>query len=167
MQHTMPGMVPTDVVGSADGVAVYSRYPLHTTLRQRVSDVYEACMTSGGFGSSMLSTLTAPLRTAGWRHLPDRLPGIDFSLSLLFDTLDVANIITLFTAALVECRILLISSQLTVLAVVAESLRTILHPLKWPHVYLPVLPGKLLGYLQCPTPFIVGVQKDLLDAEVL
>ncbi|RQM31195.1 hypothetical protein B5M09_009749 [Aphanomyces astaci] len=149
------------------GVAVYSRYPLHTTLRQRVSDVYEACMMSGGFGSSMLSTLTAPLRTAGWRHLPDRLPGIDFSLSLLFDTLDVANIITLFTAALVECRLLLISSQLTVLAVVAESLRTILHPLKWPHVYLPVLPGKLLGYLQCPTPFIVGVQKDLLDAEVL
>ncbi|RHY36773.1 hypothetical protein DYB38_001778 [Aphanomyces astaci] len=160
--------IPTECrIKSSHCVAVYSRYPLHTTLRQRVSDVYEACMTSGGFGSSMLSTLTAPLRTAGWRHLPDRLPGIDFSLSLLFDTLDVANIITLFTAALVECRILLISSQLTVLAVVAESLRTILHPLKWPHVYLPVLPGKLLGYLQCPTPFIVGVQKDLLDAEVL
>ncbi|RHY32315.1 hypothetical protein DYB32_002668 [Aphanomyces invadans] len=145
------------------GVAIYSRYPLHTTLRQRLSEVFEKCIS--GFASSMIATLSAPLRVTFPRLLS--LPCIDFSLALLFDTLDLTNIVTLFTAALVECRILLISSQFTVLAVVAETLRTILHPLKWPHVYVPVLPGHMLGYLQCPTPFIFGVQKDLLNAELL
>ena len=114
----------------------------------------------------MAPILSAPIPTTFIREAPE-LPCIDYSLALLFDTLDVTNVLTLFAAALLESRILLISSQYTVLAVVAEALRTILSPLKWPHVYIPVIPGRMLDYLHCPTPFIFGVQKDLLDANLL
>ncbi|KAF0686963.1 Aste57867_21255 [Aphanomyces stellatus] len=146
------------------GVAVFSKYPLHTSLRQRLSEIYEKCIP--GYVPGMVATLSAPLPTTFVREMPE-LPCVDYSLALLFDTLDLTNIMTLFTAALLECRILLISSQYTVLAVVAETLRTILNPLGWPHVYVPVMPGRMLDYLQCPTPFLFGVQKDLLDASLL
>uniref|UniRef100_M4BZ44 UDENN domain-containing protein n=1 Tax=Hyaloperonospora arabidopsidis (strain Emoy2) TaxID=559515 RepID=M4BZ44_HYAAE len=91
------------------------------------------------------------------------LPRLDHSVRLLFDTLDVSTVLLVFTAALLENRILLVSSYLSVLMKVAESLRALMHPLSWPHVYLPVLPRRMLQYLECPTPFIFGAEKQALD----
>ncbi|ETK92547.1 hypothetical protein F441_04221 [Phytophthora nicotianae CJ01A1] len=91
------------------------------------------------------------------------LPRLDHSVRLLFDTLDVSTVLLVFTAALLENRILLVSSYLSVLMKVGESLRALMHPLSWPHVYLPVLPRRLLQYLECPTPFIFGAEKQALD----
>lgn len=91
------------------------------------------------------------------------LPRLDHSVRLLFDTLDISTVLTVFTAALFECRILFISSYLSVLLKVSESLRALMYPLLWPHVYLPVLPRRMLQYLECPTPFIFGVEKSSLD----
>ncbi|KAG2790517.1 hypothetical protein PC129_g2557 [Phytophthora cactorum] len=91
------------------------------------------------------------------------LPRLDHSVRLLFDTLDVSTVLLVFTAALLENRILLVSSYLSVLMKVSESLRALMHPLSWPHVYLPVLPRRMLQYLECPTPFIFGAEKQALD----
>jgi len=95
------------------------------------------------------------------------LPRLDYSVRLLFDTLDVSTVLTVFTAALFECRILFLSSYLSVLLKVSESLRALMYPLLWPHVYLPVLPRRMLQYLECPTPFIFGVDKNALDATTM
>ncbi|CAH0475868.1 unnamed protein product [Peronospora belbahrii] len=91
------------------------------------------------------------------------LPRLDHSIRLLFDTLDVSTVLLVFTAALLENRILLVSSYLSVLMKVSESLRALMHPLSWPHVYLPILPRRMLQYLECPTPFIFGAEKQALD----
>ncbi|KAL4116081.1 hypothetical protein PRIC2_013079 [Phytophthora ramorum] len=91
------------------------------------------------------------------------LPRLDHSVRLLFDTLDVSTVLLVFTAALLENRILLVSSYLSVLMKVSESLRALMHPLSWPHVYLPVLPRRMLQYLECPTPFIFGAERQALD----
>ncbi|GMF25553.1 unnamed protein product [Phytophthora fragariaefolia] len=91
------------------------------------------------------------------------LPRLDHSVRLLFDTLDVSTVLLVFTAALLENRILLVSSYLSVLMKVGESLRALMHPLSWPHVYLPVLPRRMLQYLECPTPFIFGAEKQALE----
>ncbi|KAI9915272.1 hypothetical protein PsorP6_008149 [Peronosclerospora sorghi] len=91
------------------------------------------------------------------------LPRLDHSIRLLFDTLDVSTVLLVFTAALLENRILLVSSYLSVLMKVAESLRALMHPLSWPHVYLPVLPRRMHQYLECPTPFIFGAEKQALE----
>ncbi|KAE9355652.1 hypothetical protein PF008_g3969 [Phytophthora fragariae] len=91
------------------------------------------------------------------------LPRLDHPVRLLFDTLDVSTVLLVFTAALLENRILLVSSYLSVLMKVGESLRSLMHPLFWPHVYLPVLPRRMLQYLECPTPFIFGAEKQALE----
>ncbi|KAI9923304.1 hypothetical protein PsorP6_001617 [Peronosclerospora sorghi] len=83
------------------------------------------------------------------------LPRLDHSIRLLFDPLDVSIVLLVFTAALLENRILGFILSLCVLKV-AESLRALMHPLSWPHVYLPMLTRRMHQYLECPTPFIFG-----------
>ena len=51
----------------------------------------------------------------------------------------------------------LISSSYSTLTIVAETFRQLLAPLLWCHVYVPVLPRRLLEHLQCPTPFMIGI----------
>ncbi|OQR94952.1 hypothetical protein ACHHYP_00798 [Achlya hypogyna] len=153
------------------GVAVFSKYPLFTTLRDRLGEAYKAvaqltASSSFHLDESVVSRISRPVVDIA-PSVVSCLPPLGYPMHLLFDTLDVSNVLTVFTAVLLECRILLISSQYTVLAVVAETLRTLIAPLSWPHVYVPVLPGRMLDYLQCPTPFLFGVQKDLLDASLL
>ncbi|TDH65328.1 hypothetical protein CCR75_000708 [Bremia lactucae] len=92
------------------------------------------------------------------------LPRLDHSVRLLFDTLDISTVLLVFTAALLENRILFVSSYLSVLMKVGESLRALMHPLSWPHVYLPMLPRRMMQYLECPTPFIFGAEKHALDS---
>nr|CCA18613.1 conserved hypothetical protein [Albugo laibachii Nc14]CCA20569.1 conserved hypothetical protein [Albugo laibachii Nc14] len=95
------------------------------------------------------------------------LPLLDHSVRLLFDIVDIQTILVLFAAVLLECRVLFMSSHISVLMKVGESIRALMYPLLWPHVYLPVLPSRMLQYLECPTPFIFGVLKDSVDASIL
>lgn len=46
-------------------------------------------------------------------------------------------------------------------------MRVLMYPLIWPHVYIPILPGLMLQYTQCPTPFLFGIHKDFATEEVL
>lgn len=43
------------------------------------------------------------------------------------------------------------------LTLAAESLCLLFFPLFWQHILIPVLPERLLSYLQAPMPYIVGV----------
>lgn len=68
----------------------------------------------------------------------------------------------MFELALSEKKILLVSSSLSMLNIAAESVCTLFFPMTWQHILIPVLPKKLLSYLQAPMPFIIGVSKDSL-----
>jgi DENN (AEX-3) domain len=37
-----------------------------------------------------------------------------------------------------------------------------IYPLKWAHVFIPVLPLNVLGFLDAPMPFIFGTHPDAL-----
>ena len=63
---------------------------------------------------------------------------------------------TLLAALLTERQVFMFSSQVSLLTAVAETLRALLLPFTWQHVYVPVLPPKLNGVLQAPLPFLVG-----------
>ena len=39
-------------------------------------------------------------------------------------------------------------------------------PFYWHYVYIPVMPASLMGYLQAPMPFIVGVHYSYKDLEI-
>ena len=88
---------------------------------------------------------------------PEDLPLCPYSLcDSIFRCLGPKGVLTVLSAALAESRILFFSSDASLLPAVCESLRTLLYPMKWAHVYLPVVPAPLLDLVQAPVPYILG-----------
>lgn len=81
----------------------------------------------------------------------------------LFECLSVENVLTLFSAVLVERQVVFVSSQYSLLTVCAEAITSLLYPLSWPHVYVPVLPLSLVGMITAPVPYIVGLHSSFLN----
>lgn len=89
----------------------------------------------------------------------NKFPMTDIPLHFLFEVLDIDNVLLLFSAVLMEQKLLLVSSQFTLLTYVSESIRSLLYPFEWQHVFVPVLPACLTEFVGSPTPFIMGIHK--------
>ncbi|KAJ3146265.1 hypothetical protein HDU86_000481 [Geranomyces michiganensis] len=90
----------------------------------------------------------------------------NFSLYPLFRALSVQHVVLLFELALSEQKIIFLSSHLAMLAVAAESLCHFFFPLSWQHITIPVLPARLMSYLQVPMPYIIGVHREYFTPEM-
>jgi hypothetical protein len=73
--------------------------------------------------------------------------------------------VALFESALTEGKIILVSKYLGMLTLASESLLLLLWPMSWHHILIPILPANLLGYLQAPVPYIIGVQSTYFDVD--
>eukprot|EP00536_Pseudo-nitzschia_multiseries_P000357 jgi/Psemu1/317290/estExt_fgenesh1_pm.C_50007 len=78
----------------------------------------------------------------------------------LFDCLDIENILHLWYCLTMERKILLLSSQHSILTVCSEILCSLLYPMKWSHLYVPLLPKFLCPILDAPVPYLCGVTRD-------
>lgn len=58
-----------------------------------------------------------------------------------------------------EQRIILLSSHTAMLHIAGQALISLLYPFTWHHVYIPVLPARLLETLEAPFPYIVGIER--------
>jgi len=63
----------------------------------------------------------------------------------------------LLAAALTECRILIHSTNVAQVAMVAEVITALIFPFTWQLPYIPVLAQQMLEILDAPLPFFVGV----------
>ncbi|KNC81802.1 hypothetical protein SARC_05887 [Sphaeroforma arctica JP610] len=92
------------------------------------------------------------------------LPSMPHNLNLttFFNKVKIDMMLSLFTSLLLERRIILTSDRLSVLTASANALNTLLYPLSWQHIFIPVLPEQLLDYVTAPMPFLVGVHKSLM-----
>lgn len=93
---------------------------------------------------------------------PAKLPVAYVALPyhVLFECLDLENIMVLWYALLTEQKVLLISSQYSILTVCAEILQSLMFPLQWSHLYVPLLPRFLSPMLDAPIPYLVGVIRE-------
>ena len=76
----------------------------------------------------------------------------------------------LLAAALTECRILIHSSNVANVAMVAEVITALIFPFTWQLPYIPVLSRGMLEILDAPLPFFVGVPTrslELVDGNIL
>ena len=89
-----------------------------------------------------------------------------YPLRLLFEFLDGDNALLLVEAVLMEQRVLLLSSKLSALTVVGETLLHLIFPLRWPHVYIPLLPRSLIDFLFAPMPFIIGMHHQWVKGQL-
>ncbi|KAJ8540744.1 hypothetical protein ON010_g12482 [Phytophthora cinnamomi] len=85
---------------------------------------------------------------------------VDVPMTILFEQFGTAMVLQILASAVLECSIVVVASQYSLLTMCAEAIRNLLRPFSWCHVYAPVLPKPLLSYLQCPTPILVGVNSE-------
>ena len=93
-------------------------------------------------------------------ELPHSMSARDFLL--LFQALDVNNVIMLWALLLSEQKVALQGSMPHMLTMAAETLCALLFPFSWQHVYIPILPARLLDILQAPVPFLIGIDEVVL-----
>lgn len=88
----------------------------------------------------------------------DENPLANASFHTLVGALPVASLVDLFAAMLCERRIVIVSKDLSMLSSCVHAAASTLYPFQWQHIFIPVLPKKLLDYCCAPMPFVVGVQ---------
>lgn len=93
---------------------------------------------------------------------PTSLPISPHPIEVMFQYMGPRGAIDLLSCALCEKKILLHSFDIDKLPVIGEGIRALLYPLKWTHVYVPVIPMDLLNLVEAPVPFIIGVNSRLL-----
>lgn len=97
------------------------------------------------------------------RPAPNELPLVNFSYQPLFSTLSLANVLVVWGLLLQESRIVLCSRHHSLLTPVAEALLSLLFPLEWHGLYIPVLPSGMQDVLDAPVPYLVGVDGKYLN----
>jgi DENN domain-containing protein 1 len=82
------------------------------------------------------------------------LPSIPEShnLSLFFNFIQPTTMIEIFAALLAERRIIFKSSNLEKLSSCLQASCSLLYPMTWQHIFIPILPTKLKDYLLAPMP---------------
>ena len=116
-----------------------------------------------GFNSSCslpLGNVNVPFSVPAANNLPHTMAGRDFLL--LMQSLDAGNLLMLWGLLLTEAKVVLQARQPHVLTMAAETLSALLFPFSWEHVYIPILPGRLLDILQAPVPFLIGIDDEVL-----
>lgn len=107
------------------------------------------------------------LRLYARKEAINEIPGSrNTDLYALFRCLTIPNIITLFEYALAESRIIFLSSHTAMLHLACSALTSLLYPLKWTGVLIPVLPARLIQALEAPCPYIAGVERRYENLEL-
>lgn len=106
-----------------------------------------------------LSILDSNIRF--WAPPADQpIPYVSVQYGVLFECLDIGNVLFAWYTLACERKILLVSSQSSLLTVCAEILCSMLFPMKWSHLYIPVLPRFLTPMLDAPMPYLCGISRE-------
>ena len=107
-------------------------------------------------GQDMLN-FTAPDTT--------KLPSIPANRNLTeyYSAVDTENMMKLFASMLHERRIIITSKKLSRLTSCVHASTSLLYPMHWQHLFIPILPPHLLDYVSAPMPYVIGVHSTVLE----
>uniref|UniRef100_A0A3B4Y2U6 DENN/MADD domain containing 2Da n=1 Tax=Seriola lalandi dorsalis TaxID=1841481 RepID=A0A3B4Y2U6_SERLL len=95
------------------------------------------------------------------RPLDSWLEHVNFAK--LFSCLTDDEVLLVFAAAVLERRIVFIADELGTLSQVIHAVAALLYPFTWQHTFISIVPEILIDVVMAPTPYLLGVQKRLLD----
>ncbi|XP_078110321.1 DENN/MADD domain containing 2Da isoform X2 [Sander vitreus] len=95
------------------------------------------------------------------RPLDSWLEHVNFAT--LFDCLTDVEVLLVFASAILERRIVFIADELGTLSQVIHAVAALLYPFTWQHTLISIVPEILIDVVMAPTPYLLGVQKRLLD----
>ncbi|XP_064634624.1 myotubularin-related protein 13-like isoform X5 [Lineus longissimus] len=95
--------------------------------------------------------------------LSSSIPSTGTSVAQLFLQIGIRNTISLFAAVLTDYKILFLSQSYSRLTDACQALTSLMYPLRYSYVYIPILPSSLVEVLNTPTPFLAGVHSSLRE----
>ncbi|XP_040008861.1 DENN domain-containing protein 2D-like isoform X3 [Xiphias gladius] len=95
------------------------------------------------------------------RPLDSWLEHVNFAT--LFGCLTDNEVLLVFAAAVLERRIIFVADELGTLSQVIHAVAALLYPFTWQHTFISTVPEILIDVVMAPTPYLLGVQKRLLD----
>ena len=146
---------PSAAASSASALFTFLRAVLANAFPRPGDSLTVRTFSAGGGAQPDVYTLTRPRAET----LADFV-----SVAALFARLSVAVVVELWAALLCERRVLVTSADPVRLSATMSALSALLHPFAWQHVFIPVLPKSLAGYVTAPMPFFIGCLDPTLDA---
>eukprot|EP00984_Skeletonema_dohrnii_P021578 scaffold10823_cov126-Skeletonema_dohrnii-CCMP3373.AAC.2 len=161
-------------------LCLLSTYPYLTAFRTYLTQLYRLatmtdCMTApieryvqniccevpapppGAF-EVQLEILNTPIRF--WAPPANQpIAYVSLPFQVLFECLDISNVLFAWYSLACERKVLLVSQQVSLLTVCSEILCSLLFPMKWSHLYIPVLPRSLCPMLDAPMPYLCGISR--------
>lgn len=80
----------------------------------------------------------------------------------LVKALGAEQFLLVLSAALCERRLIFVAEDVGTLSMAVNAATAMLHPFQWPHMFIPLLPFKLLSYAAAPVPYMIGIRKYML-----
>ncbi|XP_057964070.1 uncharacterized protein LOC131155149 [Malania oleifera] len=80
--------------------------------------------------------------------------------------LSLESVLALLAGVLLEKQVIVVCPNLGVLSASVLSLIPMIRPFEWQCLYLPILPRKMLDFLDAPIPFVVGLQNKPDDLRI-
>ena len=117
------------------------------------------------------------------------VPWVSVPYGILFECLDIGNILFAWYALACERKLLLVSSQVSLLTICSEIMQSMIFPMRWryvravrqiwkkymsltlflscsSHLYIPVIPRMLVQILDAPVPYLCGISRDIFPFAV-
>ncbi|ORZ34594.1 AEX-3 domain-domain-containing protein [Catenaria anguillulae PL171] len=158
--------VDTDALWVPRALVLMSPWPVYDLMEDWLKCTYRGIMDANGTTLALEACLVNVVH-----EVPMPPPGRrEVSFYPLFRSLTVESIVFLFECLLNEKRILLVSEFPGLLNTAIQSLLLLMFPFNWFHVLISVLPIDLIGYLEAPVPFLIGMlatHLPLIQPEIL
>lgn len=81
-----------------------------------------------------------------------------WTIATICRALSLESVLSLLSGVLLEKQIAVICPNLGMLSAIVLSLVPMIQPFEWQSLLLPVLPKKMIDFIDAPVPFIVGLQ---------
>ena len=85
------------------------------------------------------------------------------NLTEYYNAVGIHNMLVIFASMLYERRIIITSKRLSRLSACVQAANSIIYPMHWQHIFIPVLPMQLIDYLSAPMPFLIGVPAPIMS----
>lgn len=94
-----------------------------------------------------------------------KLPSIPSNRNLTeyYSAVDTDNMMKVFASMLHERRILFISKKLSRLTACVHASTSLLYPMHWQHLFIPILPPTLSDYVTAPMPYVIGIHMSVYE----
>jgi hypothetical protein len=186
------GMTEETAAFVPEALVAISKLPIVETFKNYFVDFFaflspecrlsmEEVRTCGGRLKSASMSPSSILIQSPSLELTIQLPKVnepllcDLDYVSLFSLLDPIAVIQTLSAIVGEAKLIFVADSYSTVTNAISVFLSLLYPMEWPHVLIPVLPRNLLSIFEAPVPYLVGVSRieyeqnpaTLLDVEDL